>query len=98
MNSLDPDQNRQSIGLETPDVNRNNWSADNLCKQFGSRSEPTEHWSWCGSKPFVWLITFANSLDPDQNQHNIDPDVDRNYLSADNLCNQFGSRSEPTEH
>ena len=39
MNSLDPDQNRQSIGLETPDVNRNHLSADNLCKQFGSRSE-----------------------------------------------------------
>ena len=93
--SLDPDQNRQNIG---PDVDRNYLSTDNLCKQFGSRSEPIEHWSWCGSKPFVWLITFATSLDPDQNQHNIDPDVDRNYLSVYNLCNQFGSRSEPTEH
>ena len=37
------DQNRQSIGPETPDVDRNHLSADNLCKQFGSRSEPTEH-------------------------------------------------------
>ena len=40
-NSLDPDQNRQSIG---PDVDQN-LSADNLCKQFGFRSEPAKHWS-----------------------------------------------------
>ena len=44
-NSLDPDQNRQNIGPETPDVDQNHLSADNLCKQFGSRSESTEHWS-----------------------------------------------------
>ena len=44
------------------------------------------------------LITFANSSDPDQNRQNIGPDVDLNYLSADNLCKQFGSRSELTEH
>ena len=31
-------------------------SADNLCKQFGLRSEWTECHSWSGSKPFDTLI------------------------------------------
>ena len=30
--SLDPDQNRQNIGPETPIVDQNHLSADNLCK------------------------------------------------------------------
>ena len=34
-NSLDPDQNRQNISPETPIVDQNHLSADNLCKQFG---------------------------------------------------------------
>ena len=32
--------------------------ADNLCKQFGSRSRPTEGRSWSGSKLFYTLIVF----------------------------------------
>ena len=39
-NSSDPDQNRQFIG---PDVDGNHLFADNFCKQFGSKSEPTDH-------------------------------------------------------
>ena len=53
------------------------------------------------------LITFANSLDPDQDRQKVSPDLDPNsltllaflkdffllLLSADNLCKQFGSRS-----
>ena len=39
------------------------------------------------------LIIFANSLDPDQDQQNLYPDLDLNCLnpltsSADNLCKQ----------
>ena len=33
-------------------------SAENLCKQFGPRSGPTECRSWSGSKPFDTLIVF----------------------------------------
>ena len=42
-------------------------SADNICKQFGPRSGPTEHWAWSGSKPFdtqiVFLKEFLEKLD-----------------------------------
>ena len=33
-------------------------SADNLCKQFGPRSGPREHWSLTESKLFDTLIMF----------------------------------------
>ena len=78
-------------------------SANNLCKQLGPRSGPTQHQSWSGSKQFntltvfmkeffekcqqssskAWklpsmertmvylLITFASSLDPDQDWQNV---------------------------
>ena len=36
-------------------------------------------------KNICLLITFANSLDPDQNRQSMCPDVDRNRLSSDNL-------------
>ena len=37
-------------------------SADNLCKQFGSRSGPTKHWSWSGSNLFDTLIVFLKEF------------------------------------
>ena len=37
-------------------------SADNLCKQFGPRSEPTEHPSCSGSKHFDTLMIFQKEL------------------------------------
>ena len=37
-------------------------SADNLCKQFGPRSGPTQCQSWSGSKPFDTLIVFLKEL------------------------------------
>ena len=33
-------------------------SADNLCKQFGSRSGPTKCWAWSGSKLFDTLLIY----------------------------------------
>ena len=37
-------------------------SADNLCKQFGSRSGPTKRRSWSGSKQFDTVGNFEKSL------------------------------------
>ena len=37
-------------------------SADNLCKQFASRSEPTERRSWSGSELFYTLIVFLEEF------------------------------------
>ena len=37
-------------------------SADNLCKQFGSRSGPTKRWSWSGSKVFDSLNGIPESF------------------------------------
>ena len=37
-------------------------SADNLCKQFGPRSGPTEFWSRSGSKPFDTVIVFLKEF------------------------------------
>ena len=99
MNSLDPDQNRQSIGPETPGVDRN------LCLliTFANSLDPDQNRQSIG--PDVDRnhlssdnLKFANSLDPDQNRQIIGPDVAQNHLSADNLCKQFGFRSKPTEH
>ena len=42
------------------------------------------------------LINFANSLDPDQNQQSMCPDVDLNYLSADNL--KFANNLDPDQN
>ena len=36
--------------------------ADNLCKQFGPKSGPTECRSWPGSKPFDTLIVFLKGF------------------------------------
>ena len=40
---------------------------------------------------FRLLITFVNSLDPDQDRQKVGPDLDPNR------CKQFGPRSGPTE-
>ena len=46
-------------------------SADNLCKQFGSRSRLTDCRSWSGSKLFDTLIVFLRKLGEDnQNMNN----------------------------
>ena len=37
-------------------------SADNLCKQFGPRSGPTEHWARSGSKLFDTLMVFLKEF------------------------------------
>ena len=37
-------------------------SADNHCKQFGTRSGPTERRSWSGSKLFDTLMVFLEDL------------------------------------
>ena len=37
-------------------------SADNLCKQFGPRSGPTECWSFAGTKLFDTLIVFLKEF------------------------------------
>ena len=42
------------------------------------------------------LITFANSLDPDQNRQSMCPDVDRNHLSSDYL--KFANSLDPDQN
>ena len=37
-------------------------SADNLCKQFQSRSGPTDHWVLSGSKLFDTLVVFLKEF------------------------------------
>ena len=40
------------------------------------------HYFFLASRDFCrLLITFANSLDPDQDQHNVGPDPDPNLLT-----------------
>ena len=36
-------------------------SADNLCKQFGPKLGPTQHWARSGPKLFDTLMVFQNS-------------------------------------
>ena len=59
-------------------------SADNLCKQFGPRSGQAFSFlnSFLASGNFCrLLITFENSLDPDQAQQNVRPDLDPSCLT-----------------
>ena len=46
-------------------------SADNLCKQFGPRSGPTECWSQSGSKLFNTTILFLKEFFEKVNFENI---------------------------
>ena len=57
-------------------------SADILCKQFGLNQ--TRKNSFLASGNFCCLlITFANSLNPDQDGQNVFPDLDPpNYLTS----------------
>ena len=91
---MDPDQNRQSM---CPDVDRNHLSSDNL--KFANsldqiRTDRALVLMWL--KTICLLITFANSLDPDQNKQSMCPDVDLNYLSADNL--KFANILDPDQN
>ena len=38
------------------------------------------------------LITYANSLDPDQDQQNVGPDLDQNCLFRKNMNNQINGK------
>ena len=38
------------------------WSADNLRKQFGPRSDPTKCWARSGSKLFDTLVVFLKEF------------------------------------
>ena len=48
-------------------------SAENLCKQIGTRSDPTKRLAWSGSNPFdtqmVFLKDFFEKVDFEINQH-----------------------------
>ena len=39
------------------------------------------------------LITSANSLDPDQDQHNVGPDLDPNLLTLNSACERIFGKS-----
>ena len=68
------------VGMYTFNLRQLVSSADNFCKQFGPRPH-TQLWV-CILFIFAYkchlLITFANSLDPDQARHNVGPDLDPN--------------------
>ena len=60
------DSSPRPFGLESSTLLLSSYllvlSADNLCKQFGSRSGPTKCWAWSGSKLFDTLIVFLKDF------------------------------------
>ena len=69
------------------------WSADNLCKQLGSRSQPTKHQSTSGFKLFDTLKVFLKDFFEKDNfeiyrplitlSNSLDPDQDRQNVRPD---------------
>ena len=75
---MDPDQARQNVGLT--------WGVETVLKDYRQMRVN----SFLASTEFCCLlITFTNSLDPNQDQQNVGPDLDPNCLTLIVFLKEF---------